>query len=151
MDNFIGIINSVNDKYNDIYVTYFLYRLWIKNRKLIIYTNGREEYNKILTLLGIPEEYLQLDIVFPLNNYMFYKSKKEIDTAIISSLFKMNMELNKVTNSLNNDIEIKKLYDNFKLFIQENSNQELIENKLSQFRKKLNLQYKNIYISNLNN
>ena len=46
MDTFIKSINELNEKYEDIYVTYFLYRIWIKYKQLVLYSLSRDEYNK---------------------------------------------------------------------------------------------------------
>jgi hypothetical protein len=149
MEKFNTNIKTVNDKYNDIYITYFLYRILIKYRNLVIYSNNRDEFNKILKLLRIPEEYYTVNIVFPLSNFMFYSEKVEIDKQILSLLMNVDIKMKDIDNSVLSDIvEIKKDYDNLIKYIKE-CTEEKIADITNQFRKKINLQYRNIYIKGL--
>jgi hypothetical protein len=149
MDIFVKNIETVNKKYNDIYITYFLYRILIKYKNLLIYVSGRENYNKVLSLLRIPKKYYDLNIIFPLNNYMFYKEKDEVDKTILSLFVDIEVKM-KNFNSINEElVKIKKDYDNLLKYINENNTPEKIETITNQFRKKINLQYRNVYVKGL--
>lgn len=149
MDTFVKSIKAIDSKYNDIFTTYLLYRIWIKNKDLVIYSTSREKYNDVLKLLRIPEEYYYLDIQFPLTNYMFYKDKEELDKILISNLIAIDVkmkEFNLVDNEL---LKIKKDYDNMIKYINEINTEDKIDEITNQFRKKLELQYRNVYIKGL--
>jgi hypothetical protein len=149
MDIFIANIKKVNDKYNDIYITYFLYRIWIKYRDLVIYSNNRDEYNNILKLLRIPDEYYTVNIIFPLSNFMFYSEKVEIEKKILSTLMQIDIKMKDIGNSISEElVDIKKDYDNLMKYLSECTETQ-IEEVTNQFRKKINLQYRNIYIKGL--
>lgn len=151
MDIFVKNITSINEKYNDVYVTYFLYRIWIKYRDLVVYSSSREEYNKVLTKLQIPQDFHKIDIEFPLSKFMFYKDKVELDKMLISALVLIDTKL-KDFNSVDTDlVSIKKDYDNFMKYINELDTEEKIEEITNQFRKKLDLQFRNVYIKGLVN
>lgn len=149
MDQFLSSINELNDKYNDLYITYFLYRIWIKYKVLVNYVLSREEFNKTLSLLNIPENFHKLDIVFPLNNYMIFDNKDQLNTAFINNLTAIDTKLKNFEMVDPDEVEIKKLYDNFSLYINENNTPDKIDTILNQFRKKINLQYINVLISGL--
>jgi hypothetical protein len=150
MDEFVNIINSVNP--NDIYVTYFLYRIWIKYRDLVLYSSSREDYNKVLKLLKIPDEYHTVNIIFPLNNFMFDDKKDEINKKILNAFVLIDNKMKNYKDIEGEEVPIKGLYDNFNKYIEELTKDiSKIEDILNQFRKKLNLQYRNIYINGLNN
>jgi len=149
MESFLKSINTLNEQYNDLYITYFLYRIWIKYKKLVIYTTSREDFNKILIKLNIQKEYHKLDIIYPLQNYMFYKDKNELDKLFLSNIVKIDEQLKEYSSTDPDMLEIKQLYDSFTMFINENNSVEDIDKILNQFRKKFNLQYRNIYIKDL--
>lgn len=145
MEDFINNFNKVN---NDLYATYFIYRIWIKYKDLVIYTSGEEEYIKVLKLLKIPEKYFTTDLIFPLSNYMFYDTKEEVDKAILSHFLKINQQFNKISNiELDNELlENNKKYKNFILYINENTNN--ISNIINSLKNKISLEYKTILINN---
>ena len=148
MDTFIKNIDIINSKYNDIYVTYLLYRIWIKYKKLVIYVTSRDNYYNVLELLRIPKKYHELDIVFPLSNYMFYDNRNKVDKTILSNFLEIDIKMKDFTN-IDDNLEIKNYYDNLMKYINEINSEYKIEEILNQFRKKINLQHKNIYIKNL--
>ena len=149
MDNFLKSVNELNQKYNDIYITYFLYRIWMKNKDLVIYTLNRTEYNKILELLSIPENYWGLDMVFPLNNYMRMENKQALDTAFINHITQIDIKMKEFSAVNPEEVPVKKMYDTMMEFINENANISKMEKTILQFKKKINLQYTNIIIDEL--
>lgn len=148
MDTFAKNIEVINSKYNDIYITYLLYRIWIKYKDLVIYSTSREKYNDVLKLLRIPEEYFELNIQFPLSNYMFYSDKVELDKVFLSNLLEVEVKMKDLTN-INSESKLKKDYSNLMKYINEISSVEKLDEITNQFRKKLNLQYINVYIKGL--
>jgi hypothetical protein len=151
MDTFVKNITALNEKDNDIYITYFLYRIWIKYRNLVITQLGRDEYNSILELLKIPKEYHTVNIVFPLSNFMFYDEKKKVDMPLLTALTNIDVKMKGFGDSIKADKgNIKEQYDNFLKYITELEDIKKLEDIIIQFRKKLNLQYRNVYIKELN-
>lgn len=149
METFVNNIKAVNDKYNDIYITYFLYRIWIKYKELFIYSSSREEFNKILDKLHIPKDFHKINVVFPLSKFMFYKDKEELDKVLISSLFLIDTKM-KDLNTIDDEIvKIKKDYDNLMKYINDINSVDAIEEITNQFRKKIDLQFRNVYIKGL--
>lgn len=148
MDTFAKNIEAINSKYKDIYSTYLLYRIWIKYKDLVIYSTSREKYNSVLKLLRIPDAYYELNITFPLSNYMFYNDKDELDKVLLSNLLEIEVKMKDLTN-IDNESKIKKDYNNLMKYINDISNEEILDEITNQFRKKLTLQHKNIYIKGL--
>ena len=149
METFVNNIKAVNDKYNDIYITYFLYRIWIKYKELFIYSSSREEFNKILNKLHIPKDFHKINVVFPLSKFMFYKDKEELDKVLISSLFLIDTKMKDLNTIDDNIVKIKKDYDNLMKYVNDINSFDAIEEITNQFRKKIDLQFRNVYIKGL--
>ena len=71
------------------YLAYYIYRIWIKYRTLMEYTNTVTEFNKILTSLNIPVKYFKYRVSFPMQNKMV-NNEKQIDMVILMILKQMN-------------------------------------------------------------
>lgn len=152
MDNFISSINTIKQSQPDLYITYYLYRVWVKNRNLVEYALNVEDFKKILTLIGLPEEYHELQIVYPLNKFMTSENKDEVEKLIIQQLIDIDSYFKKLVNTSNNnttDTEIIKQYKTMNEYITENNSVEIIQDKLNQIRKKIIVEKKTIYITNL--
>ena len=71
------------------YLAYYIYRIWIKYRTLMEYTNTVTEFNKVLTSLNIPVKYFKYRVSFPMQNKMV-NNEKQIDMVILMILKQMN-------------------------------------------------------------
>lgn len=71
------------------YLAYYIYRIWIKYRTLMEYTNTVTEFNKVLTSLNIPTKYFKYHVSFPMQNKMI-NNEKQIDLVILMILKQMN-------------------------------------------------------------
>lgn len=71
------------------YLAYYIYRIWIKYRTLMEYTNTVTEFNKVLTSLNIPIKYFKYRVSFPMQNKMI-NNEKQIDMVILMILKQLN-------------------------------------------------------------
>jgi hypothetical protein len=71
------------------YLAYYIYRIWIKYRTLMEYTNTVTEFNKVLTSLNMPVKYFKYRVSFPMQNKMV-NNEKQIDMIILMILKQMN-------------------------------------------------------------
>lgn len=149
MDNFISSINTIKESQDDLYITYFLYRVWIKNRLLVEYVLSVEDFNKVLTLIGLPEEYHELQIIFPLNKFMTVDNKDKINKLIIQQLLDTDSGLKKLNSSSDYESSILNQYSIMKNYVNENNSVEIIQKKIDQIRKKIMVEKKSIYVSEL--
>ena len=78
--------NSVSEKQ---YLAYYVYRIWIKYRKLISNVNTPTEFNKILSYLEIPSKYYDMEVVYPLVNKMT-SNESQLDYVILNIMNQMN-------------------------------------------------------------
>jgi hypothetical protein len=101
--------NKVRDKQ---YLTYYLYRIWIKYRVLFESIVDKKEYLQVLGLLGIPKKYQNLNFIYPMINKMPYNMN--ILNQIIEIINKHINEIHKtyINNPTYKDNkDIKKLND----------------------------------------
>lgn len=110
MDDFIAIILTLFDSINETkkklmknvktqlinnyviekqYLAYYIYRFWIKYRKLMEYINGVTEFNKILTYLNIPPKYFKYSVSYPMQDKMI-TNEKQLDLVILNILTQFN-------------------------------------------------------------
>jgi hypothetical protein len=82
------------------YLTYYIYRLWIKYRRIMEYTNTPSEFNKVLTYLNIPPKYFKYDVTFPMQNKMV-SNEKQLDLIILNILNQFNKCTKYFTNIQN--------------------------------------------------
>lgn len=78
--------NSVSEKQ---YLAYYVYRIWIKYRKLISNVNTPSEFNKVLSYLEIPSKYYDMEVVYPLVNKMT-SNESQLDYVILNIMNQMN-------------------------------------------------------------
>ena len=78
--------NSVSEKQ---YLAYYVYRIWIKYRKLISNVNTHSEFNKVLAYLEIPSKYYDMEVVYPLVNKMT-SNENQLDYVILNIMNQMN-------------------------------------------------------------
>jgi hypothetical protein len=78
--------NSVSEKQ---YLAYYVYRIWIKYRKLISNVNTPSEFNKVLAYLEIPSKYYDMEVVYPLVNKMT-SNENQLDYVILNIMNQMN-------------------------------------------------------------
>jgi hypothetical protein len=78
--------NSVSEKQ---YLAYYVYRIWIKYRKLISNVNTPSEFNKVLAYLEIPNKYYDMEVVYPLVNKMT-SNENQLDYVILNIMNQMN-------------------------------------------------------------
>lgn len=152
--NYLNIIDEIKKEKDDIYITYLLYRIWIKNKSLIIYANSREEFNNILLLLNIPKEYYNYEIIYPLNNFMKPSNKNKIEGKIRNQMLNLDKKMNDIinknkNNNINNSDEENELirdYNNMNKYFADNNTIDKIKKILDFFRSKLDLYFKTIEI-----
>ena len=72
------------------YLAYYIYRIWIKYRKLMEEVNTPTAFRKILAYLEIPEKYRQIYLTYPMANKMTI-NEKQLDLVIMSILQQFNM------------------------------------------------------------
>ena len=78
--------NTVAEKQ---YLAYYLYRIWIKYKKLMIKVNGNTAFEEILEQMEIPVKYYNLDMVYPMANKMTNNESK-LDKVILKILKQFN-------------------------------------------------------------
>jgi hypothetical protein len=71
------------------YLAYYIYRIWIKYRRIMEYTNTPTEFNKVLIYLNIPPKYFKYNVVFPMQNKMV-SNEKQLDLIILNILNQFN-------------------------------------------------------------
>jgi hypothetical protein len=109
MDNFVAtilsIFDNINEKYKNKqyntekninlkirekqYLLYYIYRIWIKYRTLMEYTNSVTEFQKILISLNIPRHYFKYRVTYPMQNKLI-NNEKQIDLVILMILKHFN-------------------------------------------------------------
>ena len=81
-----AINNTIIDKQ---YLAYYLYRIWIKQRKLMENVNSNAEFDEVLNYLEIPVQYQDMNLVYPMVNKMTI-NEKQLDLVILSILRHLN-------------------------------------------------------------
>ena len=71
------------------YLAYYLYRIWMKYKKLMIKVNGKTIYEEVLKHMEIPVKYFKLDIVYPMADKMTNK-ESNLDKIILKILKQFN-------------------------------------------------------------
>lgn len=133
-ENILKLLDNINDskkETNDAkklinnyiiekqFLAYYLYRIWIKYRKLVENVNTKTEFIKVLKYLDIPVKYHNMNVTYPLCNKMV-NNEKQLDLIILTILKHLN-KIEKVfgskkTSNTGESKEIKsknKDYDNF--------------------------------------
>ena len=67
------------------YIAYYLYRIWMNNRKIVKNANTKTEFNKVLNYLEVPIRYHNLDVVYPMANKMV-NNERQLDMIILTIL-----------------------------------------------------------------
>ena len=90
------------------YIAYYLYRIWMNNRKIVKNANTKTEFNKVLNYLEVPIRYHNLDVVYPMANKMV-NNERQLDMIILTILKHFN-KVEKIFGSANtNKININKM------------------------------------------
>lgn len=89
-------INILPTTIEKMYLTYYVYRVWIKYRRTIENAVGKPEFQHILELLGIPDKYYNVYIPYPMANKMPV-AEKQLDLV----LFTMLQQLHKAMDIYN--------------------------------------------------
>jgi hypothetical protein len=71
------------------FLAYYIYRIWIKYRKLMEYINTTSEFNKVLMYLNIPPKYYKYNVTFPMQDKMI-NNEKQLDLVILNILKHFN-------------------------------------------------------------
>ena len=125
------------------YIAYYLYRIWMNNRKIVKNANTKTEFNKVLNYLEVPIRYHNLDVVYPMANKMV-NNERQIDMIILTILKHFNKvekifgsaNTNKINDNKMNSLEdIKKAalkpknknYESFNEFIKNKSLELIIQ------------------------
>ena len=103
-ENILKLLDNVNDskkETNDAkklinnyiiekqFLAYYLYRIWIKYRKLVENVNTKTEFIKVLKYLEIPVKYHNMNVTYPLCNKMV-NNEKQLDLVILTILKHLN-------------------------------------------------------------
>jgi hypothetical protein len=80
------INNSLIEKQ---FLAYYIYRVWIKYRKLMESVNTPTEFKRILSYLEIPLKYQAIYLTYPMANKMTI-NEKQLDLIILSILKQLN-------------------------------------------------------------
>ena len=121
----INILSTVSEKQ---YLAYYVYRIWIKYRKLIEDIVTRTKYAKILEILNIPAKYQEIYITYPMANKM-PSNEQQLDLILYMMLDQLNMVANTYQNQDTNMpkyVEFKKLGD----FLDNKSMESIIQDIL---------------------
>jgi len=78
-------INILPTTIEKMYLTYYVYRIWIKYRRTIENAVGKVEYQNILEILGIPSKYYSVYISYPMANKMPV-NEKQLDLILFTIL-----------------------------------------------------------------
>jgi hypothetical protein len=89
-------INILPTTIEKMYLTYYVYRTWIKYRRTIENAVGKPEFQNILEILGIPAKYFSVYISYPMANKMPV-AEKQLDLI----LFTMLQQLHKAMDIYN--------------------------------------------------
>ena len=81
------------------YIAYYLYRIWMNNRKIVKNANTKTEFNKVLNYLEVPIRYHNLDVVYPMANKMV-NDERQLDMIILTILKHFN-KVEKIFGSAN--------------------------------------------------
>lgn len=81
------------------YLAYYIYRIWIKYRRLMEYTNTPSSFNKILTYLNVPSKYFKYNVTYPMQDKMV-NNEKQLDLIILNILNQFN-KCNKYFTNIN--------------------------------------------------
>lgn len=81
------INNKVTEKQ---FLAYYIYRIWIKYRKLMEDGNTPTEFHKVLLYMEIPKKYHEFYLTYPMANKMTM-NEKQLDLIILSILKQFNM------------------------------------------------------------
>ena len=71
------------------YLAYYLYRIWMKYKNLMIKVNGKTVFEAVLKHMEIPVKYFKLDIVYPMVDKMTNK-ESNLDKIILKILKQFN-------------------------------------------------------------
>lgn len=71
------------------YLAYYLYRIWMKYKRLMVKVNGKTIFEEVLKHMEIPVKYLKLDIVYPMADKMTNK-ESNLDKIILKILKQFN-------------------------------------------------------------
>lgn len=71
------------------YLAYYLYRIWIKYKRLMVKVNGKTIFEEVLKHMEIPVKYFKLDIVYPMADKMTNK-ESNLDKIILKILKQFN-------------------------------------------------------------
>lgn len=71
------------------YLAYYIYRIWMKYKKLMIKVNGKTVFEEVLKHLELPVKYFKLDIVYPMADKMTNK-EDNLDKVILKILKQFN-------------------------------------------------------------
>ena len=103
-ENILKLLDNINDskkEKNDAkklinnyiiekqFLAYYLYRIWIKYRKLVENVNTKTEFIKVLKYLEIPVKYHNMNVTYPLCNKMV-NNEKQLDLVILTILKHLN-------------------------------------------------------------
>lgn len=71
------------------YLAYYLYRIWMKYKRLMVKVNGKTIFEEVLKHMEIPVKYFKLDIVYPMADKMTNK-ESNLDKIILKILKQFN-------------------------------------------------------------
>ena len=144
MDNFIASIlvlyDNINEKTKETdptkkilnntitekqYLAYYLYRIWIKYKILMVKVNGDSLFEEILRDLEIPSKYYDLDVVFPMVDKMVNK-ESNLNKVILKILKQFN-EVDKIYKDSDNLGPNDNLYQQLLVYLKFKSIENIIQ------------------------
>ena len=146
----VNFFNSMEKINNDVYKTYFLYRIWIKNTSILNQYNIelKNQTKQIYRLLGIQNTYHDYNIIFPMKKYMKYRNSIKIYNLLRNIILKIDQLIKNIPDYESIEyLEYINEYKNIIAFMKENTNIDKLNKKINLIKSKLQLKYINININ----
>ena len=107
------------------YLAYYVYRIWMKYKKLMIKINGKTDFEEILRIMEIPIRYFKLDITYPMTNKMTNNEKK-LDKVILKILKQFN-NVEQIYGQQEGTGPTEKEYDSLKELVKYKSMENILQ------------------------
>jgi hypothetical protein len=126
-------INVMSTTIEKQYLTYYVYRIWIKYRQSIESVVGKQDFQKILELLQIPNKYFNVYISYPMANKMPV-NEKQLDLILYQMLNQIHKSADIYSklppSGTGNILEFNRLKDHLLGKTMENIIQDILQIKM---------------------